>query len=63
MGSILHSIALLFALLSVVASSEPKAQLLFVDNDALLKLDYATYRGYYNSTNEVASSSSYPTSR
>jgi hypothetical protein len=55
MALILHLIAVFCAFLGVVASSEPKAQLLFTENDALLKLDYATYRGYYNSTNEVPS--------
>jgi hypothetical protein len=51
----LCSIALFCAFSGLVVSSEPRAQLLFAENDALLKLDYATYRGRYNSTNEVAS--------
>jgi len=45
--------ALLCSSLSLTASAEPKAQLVSTDSDVLLKLDYATYRGYYNSTNEV----------
>jgi hypothetical protein len=53
MGPLLRSFALFFACLDALVSAEPKAQIIFAENDALLKLDYATYRGYYNSTNEV----------
>jgi hypothetical protein len=51
---IFHSIALFCAIFVAAAvSAEPKAQFLLEDGDALLKLDYATYRGYYNDKNEV----------
>jgi hypothetical protein len=53
MGLILNPIILFFALTGAVASLEPKAQFLLANDEALLKLDYATYRGYFNATNEV----------
>ncbi|KAE9967136.1 hypothetical protein EG328_008398 [Venturia inaequalis] len=39
--------------LSLAQSVDPLAQIITSGNDVLLKLDYATYRGYHNSTNEV----------
>lgn len=39
---------------AVTSTSEAKAQLLFADDGRpLLKLDYATYKGTYNETNQV----------
>jgi len=42
------------ASLSLAVPVEPLAQFVSKGDDILLKLDYATYRGHYNSTNEVA---------
>ncbi|TID13007.1 putative GTP cyclohydrolase-2 [Venturia nashicola] len=39
--------------LSLAQSVEPLAQIIISGNEILLKLDYATYRGYHNTTNEV----------
>lgn len=48
------ALALLTCLsLSLAQLAEPLAQFITKDSDILLKLDYATYRGYYNKTNEV----------
>jgi hypothetical protein len=42
------------ASLSLAIPFEPLAQFVSKSDDILLKLDYATYRGHYNSTNEVS---------
>jgi hypothetical protein len=55
MYSILPWLALSCGLFGSVLSAEPYAQLLSSNNDTLLKLDYATYRGHYNNSNEVIS--------
>ncbi|QDS76157.1 hypothetical protein FKW77_007469 [Venturia effusa] len=39
--------------LGLAQSVEPLAQIITAGGDILLKLDYATYRGYHNSSNEV----------
>jgi hypothetical protein len=51
-------LALVCGVVGRAVSEEPKAQFLFANDDVLLKLDYATYRGYYNDTNEVSISTS-----
>lgn len=53
MLSIFPILTLLCNFLALAVLAEPAARLLFADDDILLKLDYATYRGYYNNTNEV----------
>ena len=54
MRSIFSTLALLCSILGAQAAlTEPKAQFVVADDEILLKLDYATYRGYYNTTNEV----------
>jgi hypothetical protein len=53
MYSFLQSLTLFYGIFGSAFSAEPKAQILFADDDILLKLDYATYRGYYNKTNNV----------
>jgi hypothetical protein len=58
MRSNLPSLALLYSLFGLAISAEQKAEPSSAD-DILLKLDYGTYRGYYNNTNEVHIKSSF----
>jgi hypothetical protein len=52
MHSTLLSVALLGCLCNLAVAAK-NAYVSFADDDILLKLDYGTYRGYYNSTKEV----------
>jgi hypothetical protein len=48
----MHSPVALVALCAASVWAEQRA-FVAADGDILLKLDYATYRGVYNATNEV----------
>jgi len=58
MRSIITTLTLFCSFAGLVLSAEQLAQLAVADDiedTALLRLDYGTYRGYYNETNEVSS--------